>query len=518
MGIPAANRVGGYSNEVGPHSPHLQRRLLDNPIGRWVAEFITKHRRHPIPEVHLDIYDELAWGTEDVVLVLPRSFSKTTVASENAPLFFACEYPRLRELWDSATPEERRARRLVYPFRRVMALSATGPKAEEIHYHVRNELETNELILAEYGNLQGDKWTERHLRTRDGFEFRVAGRGGQIRGFRPELLILDDIEDDEEVQSDDQMLKTRRWIDSAVFNTLDETECRGLFIGTILHPEAALRYVAAKPGVRTIEYQAYRDGVMAAGHELWPSKWPHARLMARRAKIGHRAFMAEFMNRPLITENPIFRLEWFRTYSASSAAFRREAGLGFYTVVTCDPAISRADGADYSAIVTLSANFENPPKVYIRVGGVRRGHWPMGTTVEQIFQVYDRFTANEVGIECVAYQQALIDEVRIYTEQMGRQIRVVELVPDTDKERRANRVAPMVERGQVFFDPEDAEAEALIHECVNFQPGKKNVKKDLMDAFVYGLTMIAEWNVLRQTATAGARQVLPKGYARKRIH
>jgi hypothetical protein len=453
-----------------------------------------------------------------VVLELPRSFAKSTVTSENTPSFFACEYPRLKQLWDNATPEERVQRRLIYPFSRIMALSSTGPKAEEIMDHVQNELTGNELILAEYGDIRGDKWTDRLIHTKDGFQFKVAGRGAQVRGFRPDLLILDDIEDDEEVQSDDQMEKTRRWLDSAVLNTLDEVECRCFAIGTVLHPEAALRYLGGKPGFRVISKQAYVDGVMAAGHELWPSKWSHARLTARRAKIGHRAFMENFMNRPMITANPIFRLEWFKPYEAGSEAFKREAGRGFYTVVTCDPAISRKDGADYSAVVTLSANWENPPKIYIRVRGVRRGHWPLGTTVEQLFQTYDLFTANEMGIEQVAYQQALVDEMNIYLEKMARSMRVQELIPDADKERRANRVAPMVEKGQVYYDPDDAEAEALIHECVNFQPGKKNVKKDLMDAFVYGLGMILDWAERRARASAPAEDEGPENkYESKRL-
>jgi predicted phage terminase large subunit-like protein len=472
-----------YPNEVGIHTPELQLRLLQNTVTNWIGRFIPDHRRHPVAKFHLDIYDELAWGTEDVVIKVARSYAKTTLI-ENFICYLACEYPRLKKMENPP----------VFPFRKVLCASATGPKAEEIMYNISQQLEYNELIVTEYGNLEGNKWTERLKRTRDGFEFKVGGRGCQVRGFRPQLFIGDDLEDDEEVESDEQMEKTRRWLDSAVLNALDEIECRGFFLGTVLHPDSALNYLSSKPGFKTKEFMAYVDGVEAVGHELWPSKWSHERLQERKAKIGARAFNQEFLNRPMITENPIFMREWFRKYEAQSSSFMELDKKGLYTVVTCDPAISKKDKADYSAVVTLSATYGREPDIYVRVGGVRRGHWNLGRTVTEIYNAYDKFHAKKVGIETVAYQQALADEFKIYKDTHNRNVPVEEFVPDKDKERRANVVAPIAERGRVFVDSSDPMSQRLIDECVNFQPGKMNIKKDLMDAFVYGLKMLKDWS------------------------
>lgn len=482
MATAVSIKTSEFPNEVGPHTPNLQLRYVQNPVTNWIGRMIGSHRRHPTPEFHLDIYDEYAYGIDDIVFVAPRSMAKSTT-TENFICFLACEYPRLAKMPNPP----------VFPFQKVMLASCTGPKAEEIMEHVRLQLETNENILAEYGDLRGRKWGTRRIITRDGFEFRVGGRGCQVRGFRPQLFIGDDLEDDEEVDSDEQREKTRRWLDNAVINTLDETECRGFFIGTDLHPESALNYLGSKPGIRMVRYQAYIGDVWEAGHELWPSKWPHHRLQRRRAKIGTRAFKQEFQNEPMITENPIFMKNWFRPYDPNSATFQKLLKGGLYTVLTCDPAISRSDSADYTALVTVSATTEKDPTIFIRTGGVKRGHWPLARTVVEAFNLYDRFRAHEVGVEKVAYQEALCDEINEYLEANRRSMRVTELEPVKDKERRAVAESPTVERGRVFFDPNDELHLRLIHECVNFQPGKKNLKVDVMDAFIYALHMVRMW-------------------------
>lgn len=483
-----------YPNEVGAHTPKLQARLLNNPIAVWVAAHITTHTRHPVPEFHLDIYDELAFGKEDAVIKAPRSFAKSTVCSENFSVYHACEYPRLKKM---ANPP-------VFPFKKIQIVSSTGTKAEEIMNHIKGEIENNGTIVAEFGVIEGDKWQQRFIKTKDGFELRVGGRGCQIRGFRPEIVILDDIEDDEEVQSDEQMEKTRIWIDSAVINTLDEIECRLFAVGTVLHPDCALNYLGKKPGIKVMSYQAYIDAIEQPGYELWPSKWSHERLQKRKAKIGQRAFRQEFLNDPLISQSPIFMREWWQKYDSKSRSFMESLKKGMYTVQTVDPAISKADKADYTALVTLSATFEKEPKIYMRVGGIKRGHWNLGATVVEVFEIHNKFGCKEVGIETTAYQQALSDEFRLYMESHRRKIQITEFKPDRDKERRSHVVAPMVERGQVYYDPDDEMSCLLIDECVNFQPGKTNIKKDLMDAFVYGLKMIKDWTGRGATVTPQA--------------
>lgn len=488
----------GHANEVGPHNPALQARMMAHPIAGWVAVYLDRDRRHPNAEIHLDIQDALI-NTKRAAFKAPRSYAKTTKAVVEFLIFLACEYPAIKA---GKYPD-------IFPHNRVKLLSCAGAKAEEICLDVKTELETNPQIIADYGNLAGKAvWTNRHFKTRDGFEVSASGRGAQIRGFRPTLLICDDLDDDEEVLSDERLEKAFSWWDKAVTNTIDEDDYQVFVIGTTLEEVSLLTYIANKPGWEVHRYQAYEGGIMAPGYETWPSKWPHEKLQRRKEEIGHRAFMSEFMNEPQPGEAPLFERHWFRPYSPDDAAFQVLLEKTMYTMVCCDPAISKRDGADFTANVTISVTFDEVPRIYLRTGGVKRGHWSLNRTVTEIWNLYDKFFANEVGIEKVAYQEALCDEMQRFMEQNRRNMTVDAMVPDGDKERRANSVSSYVERGLVYFDPNDPLHIRLIDECVLFKPGKLNIKKDLMDAFVYCLIKVKQWERRRHTSS-GAGRVLP---------
>lgn len=497
----------GFANEIGSHTPELQRRAYDNAIAQWCGRFLTCDGRHPTPESHLDIWDVIL-NDRRAVIRMPRSYGKTTVAGKDLGCYLACEYPNLLKM--DKPP--------IYPHNKAMFLSWAGAKAREVLRDIKYELENNERIKNTYGDLRGDKWHEDLIITRDGFQFKVGGRGTQVRGFRPTLLICDDLDDDEEVESDERLEKAFKWWDKAVMNTIDEDDYQVFVIGTTLEEVSLLTYIADIPSFKDYTYQAYIGGIQESGRELWPSKWPHEKLQRRKADIDHggqRAFAAEFMNEPQPSESPIFEREWFQQYEADSEAFRKVLKDGVHTVITCDPAISRADGSDYTAIVTLSATLDKDPDIYLRVGGVKRAHWTLATTTSQIFNLYDEFQAAEIGVEAVAYQRALADEVRKMLDECHRHAHVRAIQVDTDKERRANRVAPMVQRCKVFVDYSDPMHKRAVDECVLFKPGKKNIKKDVMDALVHGLQMLMNWGGRKRPA--GPIVVLPEGVRHSKV-
>ena len=470
---------------------------MTNPVAHWCAQFIEGDDRHPTPELHLDLWDAMLYENR-IAVPAPRSFA-TTTCCRNFILFYICEHEAIKAGKYAHLG-------LTYAYCRIRFLSASGEKAREVLVQIKDILTENIMIKMVYGefnpklsdgeeySFEGKMWTERKLKTLNGVEVSAAGCGSQIRGFRPDMLILDDLDDDEEVQSDERLEKRFRWFDSAVYNTVDEDEYKVFCVGTLLEEVSVLNYIGDKPSFKQVVFRAYDENLQQEGYEVWPSKWPHHRLQARIADIGWRAFMSEFQALPQPSDNPIFERNWFREYDPDSPMFLDLLRTSLFTLVEIDPAISKKDGSDYSAIVTVSATFEHVPRIFIRTGGALRGHWSPNQTVENGTKTFDAFFSNELGIETTAYQEALKYLFEDIEEKEKRSFRIREHKPDTDKERRANAVSPMVQRGQVYYDPNDPMHLKLIDECVLFKPGKINIKKDLMDAFVYGLTRIREWS------------------------
>src|SRR5699024_2493269 len=96
--------------------------------------------------------------------------------------------------------------------------------------------------------------------TLNGVKIMARGAGGQMRGMRygstrPQLIILDDLEGDENVSTKDQMQKTRNWFNEDALPALDK-DGMCLYLGTILCYDSLLDLVIRKDG--RFESRRYR--------------------------------------------------------------------------------------------------------------------------------------------------------------------------------------------------------------------------------------------------------------------
>jgi len=146
------------------------------------------------------------------------------------------------------------------------------------------EIENNELLKEDYGDLKPempDKWTDGAIITSTGVKIEAIGVGAKIRGrkhlqFRPDRLIFDDIENDENVATKEQREKLAKWFFSAALNARAKCISKVRIIGTILHYDSLLsnltdpeKYKAwRKLLYRSVNY--YKDGT---AYSLWPDNW-----------------------------------------------------------------------------------------------------------------------------------------------------------------------------------------------------------------------------------------------------
>lgn len=459
-----------------------------NPIEAFAGYYLSHIMKCKVPEFHRELYSMAYSGDKRIAIAAPRSFAKSSVFSLIYPLYLI----------------------LMGKAKKIYIFSNTATLAEAWLREIKKELTENKYILAEFGDVRTDKFTQDHIVCKIGnrtVELRARGKGSQTRGWRPDVIILDDIDDDDAVRSEDRRKKDSDWLDKELINTL-EFDGQLIMIGTVIHPLSLLVNVMGRDGYTVKKYQA----ITPDGKSLWPEKWPMPSLMERKKEIGAIAFNSEFMNDPIITENPIVVEDWLRYYENDSLSFKEDKKRGFYTVISIDPAISRRDNADYSAIIAVSATFDKEPKYYIRVGGVRRGHWPLNKQVFEMDDMYRKFSAKLMIIETVAYQQALADEYKLYCEEHYRHPNVKQIKPDRDKERRTHSIAPLFERGQVYFDKSDMMTSKLIDELLMFPTGEHD---DLVDALTYNLMALKKWSKRREVESTGKPYIVLPGRGRR---
>lgn len=356
----------------------------------------------------------------------PREHAKSTVMSLALPLQVICN----------------RLRRFIVLIRDADDVAAAA--VDEI----RDELETNERIREDYGNLVGDrKWAEDEFVTKNGVKVVGVGRGKRgLRGmrfgpFRPGLMILDDVEDEESTESKAQRKKTRTWFLRTVSNAVGPGG-QIIVLGTILHPESLLAWLH-KSRADVYYTKIWRAIDEKTGKLLWPAVWPKDRLDAKKHEIGSRAFEQEFQNNPGSEEDRIFDPAWWGYFDDSDVE-----DLVFTIVGAIDPAIGQKKRNDETAATiwgTANGNFYclwmQMKKIrftaQVELAGRMAREWPL---------------MSKLGVESIAYQEALHQAAQDYSAKHGLQIPLTPLESHkVDKLSRISRLAPLAEQGRIYF-------------------------------------------------------------------
>lgn len=120
--------------------------------------------------------------------------------------------------------------------------------AETLVESIKCELEDNERLKQDFPEACGigKIWKIGEIVTSNNIKVKAYGSGKRVRGvkhgtFRPDLVIIDDLENDTNVRSRLQRDKLEEWLDSAVENlgSIDDS-MDILYIGTILHRDSVL--------------------------------------------------------------------------------------------------------------------------------------------------------------------------------------------------------------------------------------------------------------------------------------
>jgi len=281
------------------------------------------------------------------------------------------------------------------------------------------ELEGNRQLREDFGDLIGKKrWTGTEILTNTNIRVMARGTGSRLRGLRsfevrPDLVICDDLENDALVRTAEQRKKIHRWFTKALMNTMDP-EGDLFVVGTIIHYDSLLAKLLKVPGWDGKTYRA----LLAEGGVLWAAKWSRERLEERRREIGTVAFNSEFQNNPADPHTRVFQSEWFRFYSAEDIE-----GIPLDIYGGVDPALSRRERADYSAIVTIG--IDQRGRIYVLLK-----EW--------------------------------LDEL---SREKGVYLTTREIKHSSDKVRRITRLSPLFEKGLIYLRRDQ---EILVEQLEHF--------------------------------------------------
>lgn len=399
-------------------------------------------------------------GTLGCVVAAPRGHAKSTILTFLIPLWW-----------------------IVFKKKRfIVIVSDTSTMAEGFVSDIRKQLEENERLRADFGDLCGDtitgrplKWTtgdftaaHRDAKNAPTFRVRVLARstGAQFRGlrsgaYRPDAVICDDLENDEFVRTPEQRAKTWNWFSKAVLPALDPANGAIFVIGTILHFDSLLQKLLKLAQAEGLfAWKVYR-AILKTGAPLWPERFSLKRLDEIKRSIGSLAFNSEYLNIPLDEESRLYRPEWVRWYTGNELEYNKERrkwvwrGEDLEVFVGIDPAISESDAADYFAMVVIGLARKSKAMVVLYSFA---GRMDFPAQVQEVIRLDATWQPRMIGIERNAYQRALPQQ--LMRESAKLTIKQLDNGAGTRKYTRILAASVPVENGQVY-----------LREAVEGEPG-----------------------------------------------
>lgn len=372
----------------------------------------------------------------------------------------------------------------------VLYISKSHDHAVKLIGPIKREFESNEDILDTFGDLRGEKWTEGEMDFKFGGKLLAIGRGQTVRGlkflnWRPDLVILDDIEDDKEVENKELRLANHEWLDKQVMPGVDSKSGNIAAFGTILHPDSLLSHISRSEN-RLEKYANFNSLFFSAldanDRSIWEEKFTTEQLHAER-KRDYMAFAQERMNQPIPIGSGMFKKDYFRYFTLKDDTIYidgREIALSSCNLyLTCDIAITKKEYSDYTVLLVSAVSPDNE----IFVLDYTRERWEDPSDImKEMFRLnakYPGIITN--GVEEVAAQRWLIVNLRKEMKARNKFFSITPLKADKEKVRRISQLQPRFENGAVYLKAHMSELE---EELLLFP---KSAHDDVSDALAYVL-------------------------------
>ena len=473
--------------EFDKYLNELRLELEYNPLA-WAKWYCKKHFRIPSPRFHQKIMDE-SLKHQFLAVAAPRESSKSTLLAFIRP-----------------------ANAIAYKKKRfILLVTNTYTKACSHLSTIKKEFKENYDLKQDFPiKIVKDSEGDTIFRHRDGFETRVLCKGaeqiGSVRGekfgaYRPDFIIVDDLEDDELVRSRERRADLKDLFDDALIPAGEKGKVQVIVIGTILHDDSLMAKLVSKnyyPEYRKLFYRSLYEPKGREKLSLWKDKWSVEYLENMR-KQKPSTFAKEMQNDPASIRDTKFNRDDFRYWKIENQmailfGFEGEI-LSKYNLsdcksaIACDLAWEEKRKSDYSVIMPayLTPHSEILVENYVSKKGLRPHE------IEEIlFTMEDRLKAITGSSVYIGFEKAKLEKVirfllRQAMKTRNRYLNFKDLVWDADKNHRIlTRLEPRYAQHSIFHKRGMGDLE---HQLLRFPTG---VHDDLIDG-LQGLVQLLQY-------------------------
>ena len=360
------------------------------------------------------------------------------------------------------------------------------------------QLKFNRKLIEDFGMLLFERPSSNEIDnkeeyvTQNGVKVMARGAGGQMRGMRygstrPQLMILDDLESEEDVRTKEQRAKILAWFNEEALPAIDKSKGKVIYVGTILSFDSLLdiviredkrfrsrRYKAVESYATNSDlwdewkdiyladdedaskkarqfYEDNEDKMLEGTKLLWGEYWTYYDFMVLLTNMGVKSFTQEYQNEPTDEERQIFKVEQFFYYDEgqtfSHEQFEFYAGIDF--------AMGKEKG-DFSAMVTLAKNRTTGVCYVVDVFNKRLHPKEF---IEVIIDRVRTYQYTLIAIEAQMAQEFFADTLGDRLQDLGypAHTRLVPVKQRTRKELRIEAMSPDVHNGRIRYKKSQTE-------------------------------------------------------------
>lgn len=354
-----------------------------------------------------------------------------------------------------------------------------------------------------------------------------ALRGRNWNGTRPDLILMDDLEDARSggnASTPEQRTKLREWMTQSVMALGDPKGARTAFVimGTTVHKEALLmhvlheradfdstvyraiikeperadlweqcrliyidREIPKRAEVAREFYEANRAEMDKGVEVLWEEFQPIWKLMTWKWDNGSKAFNTEYQNNPIDPDSMVFNPETFTYYDGDidTTSDKYEVSFGIDLAM----GKSRTKG-DYSAITVLAKD-KQTGVIYVADSFLQRIKYDL--FIDEIVKLVGKHQPTVIAVESQMAQEIFADELRKALVRVGypADTRLKKIYHNARKELRIEAMLPDIENGTIKFNRKHA---MLLEQYEMYGTGAHD---DGPDSQAMALAAIADTNV-----------------------
>ena len=411
--------------------------------------------------------------------------------------------------------------------RNVILTSNSQDNAERLLVPYRAFFEVNERFINDYGEQRNPgSWTESEFTLKIGAAFRAVGarmspRGSRNEQIRPDVLLIDDFDTDEECLNPEIVDKKWRWIERALIPTRSiSNPLLIIFCGNLIAEDCCIaRAMEKAKHVEVINIRMVNirkpdpQNDYNHGRSVWPQKNTEEMIDETLADISMSSALGEYFNSPAV-EGKVFG-ELTQGKCPPLSQFR-------FLVAYADPATSNSDKKTSCTKSLVLLGFHQG-KFYISKCFCRRA------TTDQFIQWFYDMRDYVAGRTTVYYhiennslQSPFYEQVFLpkFAERGREDGQTIGVIPDTRKKgdkfsRIEGTLEPLVRNGNLVFNEDERDNPDMktLRDQFRAVNPKLSAPVDGVDATEGGVVVVREKLVdFSQANTFIPRQRNPKRY------